>query len=142
MKNKKGFTLIELLAVIVILAIIMVIAVPQILNVINDSRESSWKNSVRMVKNAIEVNTTLYNPSGNNSQYYKISTLCTAATGKTIDDNFKEIVDLGDLSVNCNGTGEHRNVILTGKNQFSGKTATLDCDTKGTQVNCKLPSGY
>ena len=39
--NKKGFTLIELLAVIVILAIIMVIAVPQILNVIQSSREFS-----------------------------------------------------------------------------------------------------
>ena len=40
--NKKGFTLIELLAVIVILAIIMVIAVPQILNVIDKSRDSAW----------------------------------------------------------------------------------------------------
>ena len=41
--NKKGFTLIELLAVIVILAIIMVIAVPQILNVIQSSRDSACK---------------------------------------------------------------------------------------------------
>ena len=38
---KNGFTLIELLAVIVILAIITLIAVPIVLNIINDSKESS-----------------------------------------------------------------------------------------------------
>ena len=42
----KGFTLIELLAVIVILAIIALIAVPQILNLIDDSKEKSAKISV------------------------------------------------------------------------------------------------
>ena len=56
MKNKKGFTLIELLAVIVILAIIMVIAVPQILNVINNSRKSSWSNHIKLITKAVEDN--------------------------------------------------------------------------------------
>jgi prepilin-type N-terminal cleavage/methylation domain-containing protein len=54
LKNKKGFTLIELLAVIVILAIILVIAVPQILGVIQQSKEDSLKSSVRMFASAIE----------------------------------------------------------------------------------------
>ena len=54
MKNKKGFTLIELLAVIVILAIIMVIAVPQILNIIEHSRENATNNSIKMLKSAIK----------------------------------------------------------------------------------------
>ena len=53
--DKKGFTLIELLAVIVILAIIMVIAVPQILNVIENSRESAWKSNVKMIADGIEL---------------------------------------------------------------------------------------
>lgn len=44
MKNK-GFTLIELLAVIVILAVIALIATPIILNVIEQSRMGSFKNS-------------------------------------------------------------------------------------------------
>ena len=57
--NKKGFTLIELLAVIVILAIIMVIAVPQILNVIDKSRESAWNSNVKMIEEAIETNEAL-----------------------------------------------------------------------------------
>ena len=142
--NKKGFTLIELLAVIVILAIIMVIAVPQILNVINDSRTSAWKNSVRMVKNAIEVNTTLFKPDGDNSQYYKLSELCTKDANQTnVNSKFAKIVDLGDMNVTCSGTtGEDRNVILTGYNQFKDKTATLTCTTEGAQIRCTLPSGY
>lgn len=44
-KNMKGFTLIELLAVIVILAIIALISTPIILNVIEESREKSVRNS-------------------------------------------------------------------------------------------------
>ena len=47
MKNK-GFTLIELLAVIVILAIIALIATPIVLNIINDSKESSGLRSGEM----------------------------------------------------------------------------------------------
>ena len=54
MKNKKGFTLIELLAVIVILAIIMVIAVPQILKVIEKSRENAAKSSIDLLKSGIQ----------------------------------------------------------------------------------------
>lgn len=54
MKNRKGFTLIELLAVIVILAILMVIAVPQILNVIESSRERAAQNSLDLLKNGIK----------------------------------------------------------------------------------------
>ena len=53
MKNK-GFTLIELLAVIVILAIIMVIAVPQILKVIEKSRENAAKSSIDLLKSGIQ----------------------------------------------------------------------------------------
>ena len=54
MKNKKGFTLIELLAVIVILAIIMIIAVPQILNVIESSKNSSATSSIKLLKEGIK----------------------------------------------------------------------------------------
>ncbi len=51
---KKGFTLIELLAVIVILAIIALIATPIVLNIINDSRESSTLRSADFYLDAIE----------------------------------------------------------------------------------------
>lgn len=54
MKNNKGFTLIELLAVIVILTVIMVIAVPQILKVIESSRNSAAQSSIDLLKKAIQ----------------------------------------------------------------------------------------
>ena len=43
---KRGFTLIELLAVIVILAIIALIAIPIILNIIKDTKEKAFKESI------------------------------------------------------------------------------------------------
>ena len=51
---KNGFTLIELLAVIVILAIIALIAVPVVLNIINDSKESSLLRSAEFYLDAVE----------------------------------------------------------------------------------------
>ena len=53
MKNK-GFTLIELLAVIVILAIIALIAVPIVLGIINDSKKSSEKESVKLYLDTVQ----------------------------------------------------------------------------------------
>lgn len=52
--NKKGFTLVELLAVIVILAIIALIATPIILNVIDDARKNSARNSAYGYIDAVE----------------------------------------------------------------------------------------
>ena len=53
MKNR-GFTLIELLAVIVILAIIALIAVPIVLGIINDSKKSSEKESVKLYLDTVQ----------------------------------------------------------------------------------------
>ena len=54
MKSKKGFTLIELLAVIVILAIIALIATPIVLDIINDTRNSSQLRSADFYLDAVE----------------------------------------------------------------------------------------
>ena len=51
---KKGFTLIELLAVIVILAIIALIATPIVLDIIEDSKNSSIKRSIELYGKAVE----------------------------------------------------------------------------------------
>ena len=53
MKKNKGFTLIELLAIIVILAIIAVITVPTILNVIDNAKRGTAKDSAYGYKDAI-----------------------------------------------------------------------------------------
>ena len=54
-QKKEGFTLIELLAVIVILAVIALIATPLIMNVINDARKNSFKDSVYGITKAVEL---------------------------------------------------------------------------------------
>ena len=43
---KNGFTLIELLAVIVILSIIALIAVPIVINIIDDTKEKAFRESI------------------------------------------------------------------------------------------------
>src|SRR5690554_6205731 len=57
--KRQGFTLIELLAVIVILAIVAIIAVPSVINVIEDARKGSFKNSVYGIIKSAEYNHAL-----------------------------------------------------------------------------------
>ena len=66
---KKGFTLIELLAVIVILAIIALIAIPVVIHIIEDSKKSSEKESIKLYLDTTEkmvakyqMNHTSFNP--------------------------------------------------------------------------------
>ena len=59
---KRGFTLIELLAVIVILAIITLIAVPVLLNIINDTKNSSEKESIKLYLDTVTTMGTISQP--------------------------------------------------------------------------------
>lgn len=129
--NKKGFTLIELLAVIVILAIIMVIAVPQILNVIQSSRDSAWKSNVKLIEEGIELGEAT-TTTGLTSSNFSISTVCTAASDTSIVDQLKTVADISsdDTEVTCAGAGS---VKVTGKGQFANQpAATITC----TNGNC------
>ena len=47
--NKKGFTLIELIAVIVMISLIMVIVVPTILDIVSESKETSYNTLVKNI---------------------------------------------------------------------------------------------
>ena len=69
--KKKGFTLIELLAVIVILAVIALIATPLIMNVINDAKKNSFKDSAYGIMKAVELRAMkeMQNAEGSNPPY-------------------------------------------------------------------------
>ncbi len=78
--NKKGFTLVELLAVIIILAIIILFAMPAVINVMEQSQKSSFKNEVNEVARLVETGFTkrqlkndpsikTLGPSGNQFRY-------------------------------------------------------------------------
>ncbi len=55
MKRPNGFTLIELVVVIMILGILAGIAAPKLLGVSSDARESSLKQTLSVVRDAIEL---------------------------------------------------------------------------------------
>ena len=61
MDKKKGFTLIELLAVIVLLAILVIIAVPNVIKMLNNTKQKTFmvevENIIKGAKNAYATNT-------------------------------------------------------------------------------------
>ena len=144
--NKKGFTLIELLAVIVILAIIMVIAVPQILNVIDKSRESAWESNVKMIEDAIETNETLITnnmASGNTTVSIFSTEGCTSANIKKmadIDEKATTIAEKGKFTAEVKGTDgaittpKSCEIVVSAKDggEFNGRTAQkITCTSSG-----------
>lgn len=130
--DKKGFTLIELLAVIVILAIIMVIAVPQILNVIDKSKESAWESNIKMIEDGIETNEALVKTGMTNDG--AVSVLSTA--GCTKDNIAKSAdIDANGTDISASFATNTCTITATGKNNFDGRTATITCTSTGCKHN-------
>lgn len=114
MKNNKGFTLIELLAIIVLLAIISIIAIPNILNLIENSKEGALK---IVARNIIDAGKRLYSE-------------------KSIDTNNPEI-DLNDIKVN----DEYQNnftLDFSNLNNISIKLFKEGTCVKGTKNNLEV----
>lgn len=101
-KNKKGFTLIELLAIIVILAIIAVITVPIILNVIDESKRGSVKNSVLGYEDSIRQyygNMIITDPDFEFHGTYKVKNGVLSQNGVDYEINFTgEVPTSGELT--------------------------------------------
>ena len=130
--DRKGFTLIELLAVIVILAIIMVRAVPQILNVIDKSKESAWESNIKMIEDGIETNEALVKTGMTNDG--AVSVLSEA--GCTKDNIAKSAeIDANGTDISASFATGTCTVTATGKNNFDGRTATITCDSTGCKHN-------
>ena len=70
--KKRGFTLVELLAVVAIIAVLVIIALPNVLNLFNDAKKSSFETEVKNIYSVAEkeyVNDSL-NSSGNKIYAY------------------------------------------------------------------------
>ena len=112
MKKQKGFTLIELLAIIVILAIIAVITVPIILNVIDNAKKGTAKDSAYGYKDAI-------------NKYY--------VSGMLEDESIKlsgdyNIVDgkLGEYDIPFSGTKPTSGYLTFENNALTSGCLTID----------------
>lgn len=124
--NKKGFTLVELLAVIVILAIIALIATPIILNVIDDAKTNSAKNSAYGYIDAVEKanaqeilkNSSINVLSGEYSATASGKTIANGANSFTV--NFKGAAPESASLTYANGK------LTGGSIKVDGKTFTID----------------
>lgn len=129
MKNRNnGFTLVELLAVIVILAIILVIAVPKVMSVINDTKESSFISTVKMIATAAE------KKSEENKLLSKNEIIdCTDVVKLNSNDYYScSIIFENDVA----------KVIMSGKGKFNGFNVCGGSKDNVTVINsyCDIPA--
>lgn len=115
MKDKKGFTLIELLAVIVILAVIALIATPIILNVIDNAKQGSFKDSAYGILEAVDFFVLNYNIDNNE------------------ESNFSEIIIEyidGIETITIDGIISEKHLEYKGSKPKTGKIVVTNDNTK------------
>lgn len=119
-RNEKGFTLIELLAVIVILAIISMITMPNVLSMINYSRQGSAETSMTNYVRAVEQ--TLMVKMMNPSSYFGY------------DDKYL-VEDTTLTTVDENEVKEKRCINKETKEKEDGLLENGSCDSKTQNIN-------
>ncbi len=121
--KKKGFTLVELLAVIVIIAVVALITIPMILNVIEEARKNSYKESAMGYVDAIEkkiVKDQLKNTNTDYTGEYSINK--ETITKKNENAALIPILDTISLTLKIKGTlPDTGNVVIDKKGVASGK---------------------
>ena len=157
---KKGFTLIELLAVIVILAIIALIATPIVLDIIEDSKNSSIKRSIELYADAVENSVAKAQLNGNVVPSGKYTTtdgktLTNGNTTMKVDyDGAKTVCDVvisnkGNIYLeNCSVNDKNVEYTYGDVIYYNGKVVYFNVDTgekcdnyTETQSNTGVKSG-
>lgn len=120
--KKDGFTLVEILAVVVILAVVALIATPIILNVINDAKKSSIKQSAIGYVDAVE-KTILEKKTNTDVDYDgKYTIKKDQITKESETASLLPILDLIQLNVNVKGELPTKgNLEIEKSNVISGK---------------------
>ena len=119
-KKKNAFTLIELLAVIVILAVILVISIQRILDVIDESKKDSFKNSAQLIADSAEKKKVSDKLLG------KDESITCKDVAKISDEDYASCIITFDSDGNAK-------VNMTGKGKFDGLKIT-----NGTKENAEV----
>ena len=120
MKKSNAFTLIELLAVIVILAVILVIAIPRILDVIEESKKDSFKNSAQLIADTAEKKKVSDKLLGKDEE------ITCKDVAKINDEDYASCI----ISFDSDGNAK---VSITGRGKFDGLKIT-----NGTKENAEV----
>ena len=139
---KKGFTLIELLAVIVILAVIALIATPIILNIIDDARKNSAKESAKLYIDGLNTSITskLLINDGTPSQCF-ITNGILLCDGKTVDYEVSgEKPTSGYISYNNGIVAEYALCIMDYKISKVGNNTIVEKTNECTNGGQVLPT--
>ena len=139
--KKDGFTLVELLAVVVILAVVALIATPIILNVINDAKKSSIKQSAIGYVDAVE-KTILEKKTNTDVDYDgKYTIKKDQITKESETASLLPILDLIQLNVNVKGELPNKgnleiekSNVISGEFYYNNYLVTLSNDKYKIQV--------
>ena len=121
MKKGNGFTLIELLAVIAILAIILVISIPKILDVIEESKVNTLKNTIKLIADSAEKKYT------ENDAFDEEEDITCESISKLSSDDYKK------CTITFDEEGKAKVNILC-KNKFEG----YECTGNSANVTCNM----
>ena len=115
--NRRGFTLIELLAVIVMIGLLGVIIVPNILKIVDESKESSYNT---LIKNIVISSQMYYEECeyGDLSDRDKYESYACSMSGNIVNTTLGALANTGFLKVNDSKieNGTERKIVVNPKN--------------------------
>lgn len=115
--NRRGFTLIELLAVIVMIGLLGVIIVPNILKIVDESKESSYNT---LIKNIVISSQMYYEECeyGDLSDRDKYESYACSMSGNIVNTTLGALANTGFLKVSDSKieNGTERKIVVNPKN--------------------------